>query len=196
MALRDLPRIEGADRDVRARRGLGARRAVPQHPGRLPHGSHRFEHTPAFGFGPPRSSRSALLREPGGGSLTNEKSYLLGEFARVALGTSNIDYNGRFCMSSAGAAGIRALGIDRGLPFPVADIVRAVPALLIGGNPAETMPPSCSISRSRSWPGAASSLPTPAALSPPARRRCTCGSNRARTPPWPTDSCMCWCGTG
>ncbi|MGH8614437.1 MAG: molybdopterin oxidoreductase family protein, partial [Gammaproteobacteria bacterium] len=35
----------------------------------------------------------------GGGSLTNEKSYLLGKFARVALGTANIDYNGRFCMS-------------------------------------------------------------------------------------------------
>jgi assimilatory nitrate reductase catalytic subunit len=32
----------------------------------------------------------------GGGSLTNEKAYLLGKFARVALGTSNIDYNGRF----------------------------------------------------------------------------------------------------
>ena len=40
----------------------------------------------------------------GGGSLTNEKAYLLGKFARVALGTANIDYNGRFCMSSAAAA--------------------------------------------------------------------------------------------
>jgi assimilatory nitrate reductase catalytic subunit len=34
----------------------------------------------------------------GGGALTNEKAYLLGKIARVALGTSNIDYNGRFCM--------------------------------------------------------------------------------------------------
>src|SRR6185437_94507 len=34
----------------------------------------------------------------GGGSLTNEKAYLLGKFARVALRTSQIDYNGRFCM--------------------------------------------------------------------------------------------------
>ena len=42
----------------------------------------------------------------GGGSLTNEKAYLLGKFARVALRTSNIDYNGRFCMSSAAAAAI------------------------------------------------------------------------------------------
>ena len=77
----------------------------------------------------------------GGGSLTNEKSYLLGKFARVALQTANIDYNGRFCMSSAAAAGIRALGLDRGLPFPLDDIAGAGVILLTGGNPAETMPP-------------------------------------------------------
>jgi assimilatory nitrate reductase catalytic subunit len=77
----------------------------------------------------------------GGGSLTNEKSYLLGKFARVALGTRNVDYNGRFCMSSAAGAAIRAFGIDRGLPFPVADIARADVILLVGSNPAETMPP-------------------------------------------------------
>ncbi len=40
----------------------------------------------------------------GGGGLTNEKAYSLGKFARVVLGTSQIDYNGRFCMSSAAAA--------------------------------------------------------------------------------------------
>ncbi len=77
----------------------------------------------------------------GGGGLTNEKSYLLGKFARVALGTSQIDYNGRFCMSSAAAAGLRAFGLDRGLPFPVADLAGAGAVLLVGGNPAETMPP-------------------------------------------------------
>ena len=77
----------------------------------------------------------------GGGSLTNEKSYLLGKFARVALRTANIDYNGRFCMSSAAAASIRSLGIDRGLPFPIEDIARAQVVLLVGDNPAETMPP-------------------------------------------------------
>ncbi|MBK3634285.1 molybdopterin-dependent oxidoreductase, partial [Streptomyces sp. MBT97] len=43
----------------------------------------------------------------GGGGLTNEKAYALGKFARVVLGTSQIDYNGRFCMSSAAAAGIK-----------------------------------------------------------------------------------------
>jgi len=40
----------------------------------------------------------------GGGGLTNEKAYALGKFARVALRTSAIDYNGRFCMSSAATA--------------------------------------------------------------------------------------------
>ena len=77
----------------------------------------------------------------GGGGLTNEKAYLLGKFARVVLRTSSIDYNGRFCMSSAAAAGIRAFGLDRGLPFPVADIPGAGCVILVGGNPAETMPP-------------------------------------------------------
>jgi assimilatory nitrate reductase catalytic subunit len=77
----------------------------------------------------------------GGGSLTNEKTYLLGKFARVALGTRNVDYNGRFCMSSAAGAAIKAFGVDRGLPFPVEDIARADVILLVGSNPAETMPP-------------------------------------------------------
>ncbi len=77
----------------------------------------------------------------GGGSLTNEKAYLMGKFARVALKTPNIDYNGRFCMSSAAAANIKAFGIDRGLPFPVEDIANAKTILLIGSNAAETMPP-------------------------------------------------------
>jgi len=77
----------------------------------------------------------------GGGGLTNEKAYLLGKFARVGLRTANIDYNGRFCMASAAAAGIRAFGVDRGLPFPLVDIARTDAILLVGGNPAECMPP-------------------------------------------------------
>ncbi|MDH6577534.1 molybdopterin oxidoreductase family protein [Kitasatospora sp. MAP5-34] len=78
----------------------------------------------------------------GGGGLTNEKAYLLGKFARVALGTANIDYNGRFCMSSAAAAHRLAFGLDRGLPFPLADIPETDCLILVGANPAETMPPA------------------------------------------------------
>jgi assimilatory nitrate reductase catalytic subunit len=77
----------------------------------------------------------------GGGGLTNEKAYLLGKFARLALGTSRIDYNGRFCMSSAAAAGNRAFGVDRGMPFPVTDLDDADTVLLLGSNVAATMPP-------------------------------------------------------
>ena len=77
----------------------------------------------------------------GGGGLTNEKAYTLGKFARVALRTRFIDYNGRFCMSSAAAAGIRAFGVDRGLPFPVGDLGAGDTLVLVGANIAETMPP-------------------------------------------------------
>ncbi|HWA71567.1 MAG TPA: molybdopterin oxidoreductase family protein [Polyangiaceae bacterium] len=77
----------------------------------------------------------------GGGGLTNEKAYTLGKFARLVLRSKNIDYNGRFCMASAAVANQRVFGIDRGLPFPLSDIPDAELILLIGANPAETMPP-------------------------------------------------------
>ncbi len=77
----------------------------------------------------------------GGGGLTNEKAYALGRFARATLRTRFIDYNGRFCMSSAAAGGIRAFGVDRGLPFPLSDLGEADALVLVGANPAETMPP-------------------------------------------------------
>lgn len=77
----------------------------------------------------------------GSGSLTNEKAYQLGKFARLALGTSRIDYNGRFCMSSAAAGTNRAFGLDRGLPFPLTDLDEAGMILMLGSNVADTMPP-------------------------------------------------------
>jgi assimilatory nitrate reductase catalytic subunit len=77
----------------------------------------------------------------GGGGLTNETAYMLGKFARVALRTANIDYNGRFCMASAAAAGLLAFGLDRGMPFPMQDIAETDAILMAGSNPAETMPP-------------------------------------------------------
>src|SRR5437764_1318018 len=69
----------------------------------------------------------------GGASLTTEKAYLLGKFARVALGTRHIDYNGRLCMVSAGTAYKGALGVDRA-PNPWSDIPKAGIILLIGAN--------------------------------------------------------------
>ncbi len=78
----------------------------------------------------------------GGGGLTNEKAYQFGKFARATLGTAMIDYNGRFCMSSAANAATRAFGIDRGLPFPLADLAETDVLMLVGSNPADTMPPA------------------------------------------------------
>ena len=77
----------------------------------------------------------------GGGGLTNEKAYMLGKFARLGLGTSQIDYNGRWCMSSAAAGATRCFGLDRGMPFPLTDLDDAEAILFVGANPAETMPP-------------------------------------------------------
>jgi assimilatory nitrate reductase catalytic subunit len=45
-------------------------------------------------------------------------------------------------MSSAAAAATRAFGVDRGMPFPLADVARADTVLLVGSNPADVMPPA------------------------------------------------------
>lgn len=108
---------------------------------------HEVSWDEALGF---VASRLAFIRERfgkdangafGSGALTNEKAYLLGKFVRVALGSSQIDYNGRYCMASAAAGQNRAYGVDRGLPFPVSDIGETKALLLWGSNCAETMPP-------------------------------------------------------
>ena len=75
----------------------------------------------------------------GGASLTTEKAYLLGKFARVALGTRHIDYNGRLCMVSAGTAYKLAFGVDRS-PNPWSDIPKAQVIFVIGANIAECAP--------------------------------------------------------
>ncbi|MGY5763598.1 molybdopterin oxidoreductase family protein [Brachybacterium sp. DNPG3] len=77
----------------------------------------------------------------GGGGLTNEKAYALGKFTRVTLGSRFIDYNGRFCMAAAATASNRSLGLDRGLPFPLADLGGSDCVVLLGSNVAATMPP-------------------------------------------------------
>jgi assimilatory nitrate reductase catalytic subunit len=74
-----------------------------------------------------------------GVSLTNEKSYLIGKFARLALQTANLDYNGRYCMVSAGTGNRKALGIDRA-SNPWSDIPLADVVWVAGSNVAETFP--------------------------------------------------------
>jgi assimilatory nitrate reductase catalytic subunit len=74
-----------------------------------------------------------------GSSLTTEKTYLMGKFARLALGTANIDYNGRLCMVSAAGANKKALGMDRA-PNPWSDIPLADVVFVAGANIAECAP--------------------------------------------------------
>jgi assimilatory nitrate reductase catalytic subunit len=74
-----------------------------------------------------------------GVSLTNEKSYLAGKFARVALKTRNLDYNGRLCMVSAGAGNKKAFGLDR-TSNTYADLAHAEVVMVCGSNVSETFP--------------------------------------------------------
>jgi assimilatory nitrate reductase catalytic subunit len=74
-----------------------------------------------------------------GASLTTEKAYLMGKFARMCLKTANIDYNGRLCMVSAAAANKKAFGIDRAAN-PWADIRLAKVVWISGSNVAECSP--------------------------------------------------------
>lgn len=75
----------------------------------------------------------------GGASMTTEKCYLLGKFARVCLKTRHIDYNGRLCMVSAAAANKKAFGIDRA-SNPMSDVPLAEVIWVGGANVAECAP--------------------------------------------------------
>ncbi|HEV2689216.1 MAG TPA: molybdopterin oxidoreductase family protein [Bryobacteraceae bacterium] len=75
----------------------------------------------------------------GGASLITEKAYLLGKFARLAIGTRHIDYNGRLCMVSAGVAYKLAFGVDRA-PNPWSDIPKAQVLYVAGANVGECAP--------------------------------------------------------
>ena len=74
-----------------------------------------------------------------GSSLATEVCYLMGKFARVALGTRNVDYNGRLCMVSAAAANKKAFGIDRAAN-PWADMLETDVIMIAGSNVAECFP--------------------------------------------------------
>lgn len=74
-----------------------------------------------------------------GASMTTERCYLAGKFARLGLKTPYIDYNGRLCMVSAGAANNKAFGIDRSAN-PWSDILKAEVIWVSGSNIAECSP--------------------------------------------------------
>lgn len=74
-----------------------------------------------------------------GGSLTNEKVYLLGKFARLALNTQNVDYNGRFCMAAAGKANTMAFGADR-MMTPLDELRRAEVVVVVGAHISAAFP--------------------------------------------------------
>lgn len=74
-----------------------------------------------------------------GVSLSNEKSYMVGKFARTALKTRNLDYNGRLCMVSAGAGNKKAFGLDRA-SNSYADLAQAEVIFVTGANISETFP--------------------------------------------------------
>jgi len=74
-----------------------------------------------------------------GASLSTEKCYLIGKFAHMCLQTSNIDYNGRLCMVSAGAGNKKAFGIDRAANS-WEDINKAEVIWISGANIAECAP--------------------------------------------------------
>lgn len=74
-----------------------------------------------------------------GSSMTNEKCYIMGKFARVGLGTRHVDYNGRLCMSSAAVAYARAFGVDRA-PLPMTDIPLTDCIMAVGVNVGECFP--------------------------------------------------------
>lgn len=75
----------------------------------------------------------------GGASLTTEKTYLLGKFARVCLKTPYIDYNGRLCMVSAGAGNKKAFGVDR-VTSPWADMIGTEVIWVAGSNVSDCSP--------------------------------------------------------
>ncbi|MDR7001119.1 nitrate reductase [Neobacillus niacini] len=76
----------------------------------------------------------------GSASITNEEAYLLGKFARVALKTKYIDYNGRLCMSAAASAANQTFGMDRGFTNSLSEIPFTRCIILAGTNIAECQP--------------------------------------------------------
>ena len=81
-----------------------------------------------------------------GVSMTNEKCYLTGKFARVGLQTRYIDYNGRFCMASAAGGFIRSFGVDRGSTFLGQIFMKQIVYLLLEATRQNVIQHRCSVS--------------------------------------------------
>ena len=113
----------------------------------------------------PAAVRPGQRRRFGGGGLTNEKAYTLGKFVRVALRHA-VDRLQRPVLHVVGGHRVdRALGVDRGLPFPLADLAAADAMLLVGA----TRPTPCRRPCSTSTP-AASAAPGTSSSTRGARR--------------------------
>ena len=97
-----------------------------------------------------------------------------------------------------GGGGLRAFGIDRGLPFPLEDIPGAEAILLAGGNPAETMPPIMQYFEAQRRARRPADRRRSARAPPTARvgRRCTCSSRPGPMRRWPTACCTSRSGDG
>lgn len=94
----------------------------------------------ADGFARIRADHGAAANAVlGGGSLTNEKGYLLGKLARIGFGTPHVDLNGRLCMSTAAAAATRAFGLDRAMT-PIEEVANAQVLVVVGANLATSYP--------------------------------------------------------
>ena len=117
---RDGGRLEASDLGRGARRRRAARSATIQ-------GRHGRDAVGVFG----------------GGSLTNEKAYLLGKFARVALGTVEHRLQRPLLHVVGGGGGDHGASASiAGLPFPLEDIAAGRRrSCSSAANVAETMPP-------------------------------------------------------
>jgi len=75
----------------------------------------------------------------GSGQLLQEESYVIGKFARGAIGTPHLDGNPRLCMASAVVGYIRSFGTD-GPPSNYEDLDHADCIMVIGANLNEAHP--------------------------------------------------------
>ena len=97
-------------------------------------------------------------------------------------------------MSSAASAGIRAFGLDRGLPFPLADVEETDVLVLVGSNLVETMPPAARhLDRLRDR-GGQRRRHRPASYADRRPRR-PCTSSRCRGPTSRSRSGCCTCSS-